>query len=122
MASDDDKISEFVAGFLDEARVDYIGLWQVVGRVRRELKPRNIEQMKEFVLETVRRMLSWGFIAVDLASSGPGCNPWAVQEADEIIRRISAEWDVLGRVPTIGDIAWFSNPTVKIGRDREPIH
>lgn len=111
MAPDHKKISAIAAGYVEEAKSDYVGLWQICSRVKKELNPPDSEQLKEIVLQTVSQMLDFGLVAVDLASSGSGCTPWKEQRADAVIHRISTEWDSLGRAPSVGDIVWFNNPS-----------
>ena len=111
MAPDHKEISALVTGYVEEGKSDYVGLWQICSKVKKEFHPEDPVQLKNIVLQTVREMLASGLVAVDLASSGSGCTPWKEQMADAVIRRISTEWDSLGRDPSVGDIVWFNNPS-----------
>lgn len=110
MIPDHKKIAEIVSGYVEEAKSDYVGLWQICTRVRKEFNPQSPYKIKNIVLHTIREMLASGLVAVDLASSGSGCTPWKEKRVEKIIHRISSEWDSLGRDPSVGDIVWFDNP------------
>ncbi|HZP86041.1 MAG TPA: hypothetical protein VFB54_04415 [Burkholderiales bacterium] len=105
------KIDEIAEGYVNEAKTDYVGLWQICIRVRKEFNSTNPQQLRELVFQVIRRMLASGLQAVTLHSSGPGCTPWNEQETDEVIKRISSEWDALGHDPSVADIVWFNNPS-----------
>jgi len=103
------QIDEIVDGYANEARSDYVGLWQIVIRVRHDTGISERSGNRAIVMEIIRGMLSAGLEAVTLGSSGPGCIPWENQNTDYVLDRISSEWDDLGRVPNPGDIVWFSS-------------
>jgi hypothetical protein len=96
--------------FLAEAQFDYIGLWEVMVKVRSFDPGQSSVALKSRTLHFVSEMLARGFLAVDLLSSG-GCQPWENQDPRVVLERIEAEWSGLGREPNIGDIAWFSIKT-----------
>ena len=106
----EDQISAIVSDYVDEARRDYVGLWQISIRVRRDFNTKSEAENKKIVLKIVDKMLQNGLEAVTLVSSGPGCIRWKDQEATSILSRISNEWDRLGRSPSVGEIVWFDNP------------
>jgi hypothetical protein len=91
----------------EQAQDDYIGLWQIIGRVRKISPPGTDEELRNLVLEFVKDLLARGFQAVTLASSGPGCSPWPDQDPGSVAGRIESEWKALGREPNVGEIAWF---------------
>ena len=103
------EVEELIQGYEREVLEDEIGLWQVVAAAQRlKLKGKDL---REFVIHVVREMLARGF--------RPGMHdpnddfrlaPWPERDHDSIIRRIEAEWDALGRDPSIADIAWFNRP------------
>jgi hypothetical protein len=104
------EIEEIVHDFVNEAHLDYVGLWEITGRVQGRFKPSDHSKVREAAMQIVSGLLSAGLEAVDLASSGPGCIRWENQARAYILDRISSEWDKLGRDPTIGDIVWFNHP------------
>ena len=103
------KLEEIANGYVGEALSDYVGLWQIIVRARHELGISAPADIKAIVLQVVGIMLSNGLEAVALGSSGSGCIPWEIQDRDYILKRISSEWDALGRDPSVGDIVWFNN-------------
>jgi hypothetical protein len=105
------RIEEIVNGYVNGARHDYIGLWQIVVRVRHDFGLSDSLEIRRVALEIVSRLLSKGIEAVTLASSGAGCVLWENQDPTYIIRRISSEWEELGHDPSVGDIVWFNNPS-----------
>ena len=110
MSTTNGKFDEIAEDYVNEAKADYVGLWQICIRVRKEFSSPNPGQQREIVFQIIRRMLASGLEAVTLHSSGPGCTPWKEQEPDEVIKRISSEWDALGHEPSVADIVWFNNP------------
>lgn len=101
----EERIEEIARDYSRVVEADYIGLWQIVIRVRHELGVIDRKSNKEAVLSVVRQMLSIGFDAVTLDVLGP--EHWQNQEADYVLNRISSEWDKLGDDPNPGDIVWF---------------
>lgn len=106
-------MDEIVEYALNESKVDYVGLWQVCGWVRRIFRPDDPSSAKQLVFEVVRALLRNGLEAVDLAPPGEGCRPWTDQPPDAVIKRISEEWTALGRNPNPGEAVWFHDPNLK---------
>jgi hypothetical protein len=104
------EFDNIVEDIRSEARQDYVGLWEVCIKVRSRLHPDGPTGLKDLVLAIVRRLLSDGLQAVTLIPPGSGCVPWASQDPAHVIGRIEAEWDALGREPSVGDIVWFNDP------------
>jgi hypothetical protein len=103
------KIDALIQAYEQEVLEDEIGLWQLVAEAQRlKLKGRDL---REFVLEVVKEMLARGFRPGMHAKGGTvAFVPWPERNPQAIIRRIEAEWDALGRDPSIADIAWFDRP------------
>jgi len=88
------SLDEALAGFIAEGNDDYIGLWQIINRVTSYL---DIDQKKITILEAeklwstmsdfVTRMLTNGFIAVDLTREG-GYIAWPEQEPKQVMAKI----------------------------------
>ena len=92
---------------LSEAKYDYIGLWEVIKKVRLLNPDLSSDAVRSRTLKLVAEMLAKGFLAVDLLPSG-GCRPWENQNPREILECIDTKWRELRREPNIGDIVWFS--------------
>jgi len=104
-----EKIDEIVADYVEAARFDYVGLWQIVIRVRHDFGLSDHNENRKMVMQIIKGMLSAGLEAVTLGSVGPGCTPWENQNLNYVLDRISSEWDHLDHDPNPGDIVWFNS-------------
>jgi hypothetical protein len=86
-----------------EAGTDVLGLWQLCRSAHRDWGAKDPNEVKTLVLGFVRALLQRGVQAVDVRDQ----RPWADQDPENVIARISREWDVLGHEPNVPDIAWF---------------
>ncbi len=86
---------------------DYVGLWQFVWVLRHTGTPESVD-VREQVLESVRRLLEGGYTQPGRLLDDGAFAPWS-SAADDSVRRIDREWQALGRDPNIPDICWFSN-------------
>jgi len=102
-----DRTSGMVQGYVEETNVDYVGLWQIVIRVRHQLGIVERTELKKFVLQIVRELLAAGLEAVTLRAAAPVRLAWGNQDVEYVLNRISQEWDTLGRDPNPGEIVWF---------------
>ncbi len=96
-----------VADFEKEAASDFIGLWQLIRAVKKNLEKNEDEKLQSLTLDLLKRMLYRGFRVGYLSSSGSKLDPWPDQQPVRVATRIQSEWNALGREPNIGDIAWF---------------
>ena len=101
------KIDDIVRGYVDETNVDYVGLWQIVIRVRHELGISERTILKKVVLQIVRGLLAAGLEAVMVRATVPARLAWENQDVGYVLDRVSQEWDALGRDPNPGEIIWF---------------
>lgn len=101
---------EIIDDFVDESKADFIGLWQVIGRVRSQI---SIEvELQQYTLDVVEMLLARGFVAINSPYKETGkSEAWLDQEPGHVIDRIRREWDALGRTPTVPDIVWFDLPS-----------
>jgi hypothetical protein len=102
------EMQQMVDEFVAEARDDLVGLWEIVGRVEREIADQ--EAIREPTLMVVRALLARGLLAGDPPYSTNGFRLWNDQEPEAVINRIRKECLALGRVPNMPDIVWFSRP------------
>lgn len=109
-----DKIDAIVRDYVKAAGSDYIGLWQIVIRVRHDFGLSDRSEIRKLVMKIVEGMLSAGLEAVTLESSGPGCLLWENQNLNYVLDRISSEWDNLDHDPNPGDIVWFNRKRVTV--------
>ena len=100
--------NELVSEFLREANDDFVGLWEIVHVLERQIG--DARALRDQTLDVARELLARGLLAGGLSSSDDDFHPWPDQRPDAVIARIRSEWIALGRTPNIGDIVWFSRP------------
>jgi hypothetical protein len=106
-----DARDEIVADVLSECEEDHVGLWRFVTAVQYDLGLREPAEIRKVTLELVSRLLDYPAIEAGFPTpDGRHFTPWRMSKAS-ILQRIEQEWDALGRLPTIGDIVWFSLET-----------
>ena len=71
------------------------------------------EQVRELAMRCVKELLESGKIVAGFPAYPTNECPFNRSELPpaEIVDRINAEWDALGREPNIAEIVWFSTPT-----------
>lgn len=100
------QLVEIAAGCVREAEHDYVGLWQIVGRVRGEFRELSNAEAKRLSLEVVHRIVDRGLVPGDYLSSG--FRVWNEHGADAVVDRIRREWDPDQGDPNLADpICWF---------------
>jgi hypothetical protein len=97
--------------FLCEGDEDYIGLWEVIGVVSKDL---NLDERKLTISdadklwlgikEFITLMLENGFEAVKLAPEGK-CKAWPDQTPAGVIKKIKEMW--IERKGDVGSDVWF---------------
>jgi len=102
-----DRITEIVNGYVEETNVDYVGLWQIIIRVRHEFGIVEQMKLKKIVLQIIRELLAAGLEAITLRAAAPVRLGWENQDIESVLDRISREWEALGRDPNPGEIVWF---------------
>jgi hypothetical protein len=103
-----EKIDEIAEGCVKEATEDYVGLWQISTRVRREFRKLNLsdEQVKMLSLEVVRLIVDRGLLPGDYLKTG--FYFWDEHDPASIIARIDREWNLASSDPTLANpICWF---------------
>lgn len=101
------KISKIAEDCLRESADDYIGLWQISSRIRRELRPPTNEQTKRLSLDVVRLIVERVLYPGDYLKTG--FSFWDENDTDSIIARIDKEWDSVRGDPTLANpICWFA--------------
>lgn len=104
-----EKIADIAGGYLKEAEVDYVGLWQIASRVRWDFKLLDLsdEQVKALSLEVVRLIVGGGLLPGDYLKTG--FHFWYERDIDSIIARIDREWVSAKSIPNLADpICWFA--------------
>lgn len=99
--------SELISELIAEAKADEVGLWLIISSLRDAGGITDPTQLRAATLNVVRRFLDSGEVAAAIYSQdGNGIAIWDIP-TDDVIVRISTEWDALGREPNIGDVVIF---------------
>jgi hypothetical protein len=101
-----EKITEIGEGCVRESADDYVGLWQIATRVRREIRSLTNEQVKLLSIDVVRFIMERCLHPGDYFKTG--FNFWSAEDTSSIIARIDREWDPVHGDPTLArPICWF---------------
>lgn len=109
---------EIVAQLLAECQQDHVGVWELVDSVRFDLGIGEAAAVRAATLDLVERLLQSPDMEIGFpAPDGRHFVPWLISRemAVDIIRH---QWEVLGREPSIGEIAWFNRRDDKDDRQR----
>ncbi len=102
-----EKIAEIAESCVQEAADDYVGLWQIATRVRREFEPSTNEQIKRHSLDVVHLIMQQGLHPGDYVRTG--FSFWDRAASASNLARIDREWDPVRGDPTLADpICWFA--------------
>jgi hypothetical protein len=84
-------------------------LGSVVGHVRQAYPRARPMEVRWMTLELIRHLLATGAALAGSMTAGGGLRfrPWALAP-NQVMARLAAAWDDLGREPRQGEIAWFS--------------
>lgn len=94
---------------LAELADDYVGLWEVAWMVATELGSEDAAAVRENTMRLVEGMLLRGLIRPGLAREDGGFDPWPTGPEDFVLA-LKERWDAVGgRLPTLGEIAWFDS-------------
>jgi hypothetical protein len=97
-------IRAFAKELRDECDHDYVGLWQIAkSTFARDL---TFHAMIDFILAVAAALLAEGDITLG-QFTGSIFRPWPGDSTVKLTR-LRREVEQLGRVPDIGEIAWFA--------------
>lgn len=104
-----------------ELEDDYVGLWELVRRLRRRLPDLDDQGVRNHVLVMIDRGLRRGE-----AEAGNGAIPGGLENVwsepiDEIVERIRREWSLLARDPIPGEIVWLDQPRLDLAAQSEVV-
>ena len=91
---------------LEDLTDDYVGVWDVARRVKREWSIEDVSEVRATAMTLLSDPIEDGFITPGLARNDGGFDAWELAP-EEAVDRIRREWQELGRMPSLGDIAWF---------------
>ncbi len=101
------EVRAVVEEILKDAYYDWVGLWEIVGRLGGLAKSESFED------ELAASLIVLGeLIRNDLAVAGhlgkEGFEQWP-ESREDTLARIEREWRGLGRHPLLGDIGWLDS-------------
>ncbi len=92
---------------LIECHEDYVGLWSILKSIRFNSQQKlNASESRRETMKLIEELLKEGLIEPGMFANNGNFEIWQLSTTD-IIAKIEAEWDALGRDPTIADIVWF---------------
>jgi hypothetical protein len=101
-------IEDLVAGYIEEPEIDFIGLWQIAGAVRRRLGALTDEEARNLSLEVVKRLYEKGLRPGDYYL-GTRFDYWQDEGCRAVLDRIEREWIAAGADPNLAEpICWFA--------------
>ena len=100
-------LDEIVDGYMAESEVDYVGLWQVAGAVRRRLGAQTTEAARSLSLRVVRLLYERGLRPGNYW--GGDFDYWPDEGCQAALDRIEREWIRAGADPNLAEpICWFA--------------
>jgi len=98
------------ARWLVEGVESDIGLWWLADDIREVVgRDTDEEEIRRLTLLALKPLLEAQQLQVVQLFEDGSYEPWS-GSADTQLRRIETEWRGLGRMPQIGDVAWFIVP------------
>jgi hypothetical protein len=85
---------------------DYTGLWEIIRIVREHSPSLPANLVRAEVVEILSELLDEDLIQAGFLT-WDGFSPWQ-DRTSEIMSRVLANWQKLGRDPSIGEVAWFT--------------
>ncbi|MBV8528824.1 MAG: hypothetical protein JOZ75_10945 [Candidatus Dormibacteraeota bacterium] len=86
---------------------DWVGLWVFPWWFKRVSPGASEAEMRDATLDLVREMLDAREVLVGDLRGAQDFEPWQL-DTDAVIERLDREWRTLGRLPEIGEVAWFA--------------
>lgn len=109
------KFKYLIDAYKKSDRGDIFGLYDLIGHIETDFKPKDNDELMSLTLALIREMLSEGFQAGNPAYSSTGYVPWDNQNPDYVVNRIKNEWLALGEEPSMQHIAWFAMTSWDLG-------
>lgn len=96
---------------------DPFDLDHVIVRLQQAFPEARPGETRWMTLQMLRQLLDAGMVVAGFPTSEGGrFRPWALTP-NQVINRIFAAWDELGRAPKAGEVAWF----LMAPRDEAPV-
>jgi len=99
--------NDFLKGLIEEAKVDEVGLWFIISRIRDEMEVSDRDRLRKVTMLCVKNLLASGEVRAGYyRPDGSGFEKWNLEPHD-IVGLIDRQWDELGREPDIGEVVVF---------------
>ena len=96
--------------FIIEGTEDYVGLWQIIKKIRLNRTDKNQKEVQSITLDAIREILETGFMQIGMFEyvdeKSLEYQVWNL-DINTCIQRVEKEWNELGREPNIGEVAWL---------------
>ena len=100
-------LDDIVEGYLKEAKIDHVGLWQLASTARRSLGAETTDEARKLSLRIVRHLYEKGLRPGDYW--GGGFDYWPDEGCQAVLDRIEREWIAAGADPNLAEpICWFA--------------
>jgi hypothetical protein len=100
-------IDAIVDGYLEESKVDHVGLWQIVQASREDLGAKTTDQARTLSLEIVRRLYEKGLRPGNYW--GGDFDYWHDEGLQPALDRIEREWAKANADPNLAEpICWLA--------------
>jgi len=101
-------IDRVMADVLAVGKDDYVGLWQIWDLIRRASPGIDDGRARHLILQVIQQLLDSGRVAAGFPTSDGGFLRWSGAN-EEILARISTEWEKLSAPPNIGEVVWLNS-------------
>ena len=100
-------VDQFISECLAEAKVDYVGLWQIAQTTRERFGAQTTDEARAITLQIVGRLYKKGLRAGNYW--GGDFDYWPDEGCQAMLDRIEREWIKVGEDPDLGQsICWFA--------------
>lgn len=102
------KLDEAESIFFEDLLDDYEGIWRLARMVSSAIGTAEPAIVREVTLKLVKDWLVAGLVRAGVPHGyDSGFSAWP-EEGEEAAARIADEWSETGRLPLLGEIAWFT--------------
>jgi hypothetical protein len=102
-----------LSNLMEEFEDGYVGLWAVIKQVQRAFPADQPGDIRRKTLSLIWFLLKTGYIEAGFPTrDGRGFEAWQMKPFG-VVNRIASEWKQPNPYPTIGEIVWFTTPSLR---------